>query len=705
MAAGMREQSFAPEEVPTATATISVSWAFQQERLVGLADAKPWRMNLAAGSQSEPGLFFVAVSSQVFCYRVAHGHDVPSSPFRKLDMRGRSAGTGDPAADIDDVHVGAFDGRTWDYDAAEGAPINSIRIGQLGGEEVLVAVDDLGQVRCWMTRDLTRPPIKLSNTISTWGIATHGASTLVAVSANDHAVRVWNMGDEDVAREGESWVAEGRQEDELPRAATPSISSTHMSDARLSSQTLSLDVLPTPVESSPVASVPPPRPPPVTTSADGSYRLEGHAHNTVTHTIPPSFNLNLNLNPTSCRDSTLRVSTSHIGAGEWNWSVRFVPATISASLPPAPTRTLSPVAPDDVSSSSSDDDNESAEEGGHGMTRAARRGMARRLLGLVAGGVLTAGQAGRAIRARERRGQQGRSYSGAGRGSGAVQPDVETGEEDDGATDREGWSDDEGEEVEQQQFSAAATGDHTDAEAGSDPPDYTYMEDGYSVEADGDVSGTVEDYVAQEADDEPMTDPASYTEDLSDHGHAQWTSESESDEDMEIASSMPPQRTAPSSARTPPRYPLYLLHTTAHDLRLLSVPDLATLAHLPRATRPAAGLVPGVADLNDRLLGQFDRCCFLEPLPRVGACVVGSQRGRCAIVKVVHGSEGELRLVRECLLPPIGSQTPRMPLFGVWTTWWSSTVERSLEYYIVYVLYYDGTLMAFDVRRNFEEIY
>ncbi|KAI9138767.1 hypothetical protein BKA69DRAFT_1117642, partial [Paraphysoderma sedebokerense] len=68
-----------------------------------------------------------------------------------------------------------------------------MKIGNLGFEEVLVAVCDDGEVIVWFTNDLNRTPLRFSNEVSTWGATTHGPSYLLAVSANSHQITVWDL--------------------------------------------------------------------------------------------------------------------------------------------------------------------------------------------------------------------------------------------------------------------------------------------------------------------------------------------------------------------------------------------------------------------------------------------------------------------------------------------------------------------------------
>ncbi|KAF8457161.1 hypothetical protein BGX38DRAFT_1139474 [Terfezia claveryi] len=72
--------------------------------------------------------------------------------------------------------------------------INSITIGDLGVEEVLVSAHDDGDVCVWYTRDLTRIALRRNVGISAWGVALHKGKRLLAVSANSHSIHVFHLG-------------------------------------------------------------------------------------------------------------------------------------------------------------------------------------------------------------------------------------------------------------------------------------------------------------------------------------------------------------------------------------------------------------------------------------------------------------------------------------------------------------------------------
>ncbi|KAI3629368.1 hypothetical protein MIR68_012573 [Amoeboaphelidium protococcarum] len=91
------------------------------------------------------------------------------------------------------------------------APINALRIGYLGSQEILVAVDDAGLVMVYnlypeapieevfrikgtkSTLSGMRSPLILKNDISTWSIALNRQRRHIAVGANNHKIRIWKL--------------------------------------------------------------------------------------------------------------------------------------------------------------------------------------------------------------------------------------------------------------------------------------------------------------------------------------------------------------------------------------------------------------------------------------------------------------------------------------------------------------------------------
>ncbi|KAI8642256.1 WD40-repeat-containing domain protein [Parasitella parasitica] len=74
--------------------------------------------------------------------------------------------------------------------------INAIKVGKMLEKEILVSVSEMGEICIWKTEQLDEPPLILkysNNGIATWGIAIHGDQGLLAVSANNFKITVYNI--------------------------------------------------------------------------------------------------------------------------------------------------------------------------------------------------------------------------------------------------------------------------------------------------------------------------------------------------------------------------------------------------------------------------------------------------------------------------------------------------------------------------------
>ncbi|RIA98349.1 hypothetical protein C1645_812757 [Glomus cerebriforme] len=128
-----------------------------------------WRMNLLAVSDRDKNIMFVAMEDMIFVHRLDLLNDKPGEPFKKLKI------PVDPES------------------SPKNRLINAIKVGKIGNEEVLVSVDDIGDINIWFTANLDKNPIQFSNNESTWGIALHGPKRLLAVSANSHEITIYNL--------------------------------------------------------------------------------------------------------------------------------------------------------------------------------------------------------------------------------------------------------------------------------------------------------------------------------------------------------------------------------------------------------------------------------------------------------------------------------------------------------------------------------
>lgn len=70
-----------------------------------------------------------------------------------------------------------------------------MRIGEIGGEEVLVVTDDSGHSVVHFTRDNFSPQALVFRLpLSAWGIDTHSSKRLLAISCNAHIVNLYHLG-------------------------------------------------------------------------------------------------------------------------------------------------------------------------------------------------------------------------------------------------------------------------------------------------------------------------------------------------------------------------------------------------------------------------------------------------------------------------------------------------------------------------------
>ncbi|CAG8550866.1 20230_t:CDS:10 [Gigaspora rosea] len=134
----------------------------------------PLRMNLTAVSNKFKDIFFVAIYDSIFAYRLNSYHDeddTPKKPFKKLNRPIDST-----SHDDEEQHI-----------------INAIKVGEIGYEEVLVSVDESGDIHVWYTSNLEKDPLHFKNDESTWSIALNGPRRLLAVSANSHEITIFNL--------------------------------------------------------------------------------------------------------------------------------------------------------------------------------------------------------------------------------------------------------------------------------------------------------------------------------------------------------------------------------------------------------------------------------------------------------------------------------------------------------------------------------
>lgn len=139
-----------------------------------LNEAASYRNNLVAASRYH-NFLFIAIGSDVHVY-------VPIYPDQTLPL--------EPHTKL----VSEVDGDLEGYiDQVCPHNINSLTIGDLGTEEVLVSAHDDGDVCVWYTSDLTRMAMRFNVGKSAWGVSIHRKRRLLAVSANTHLITVFDL--------------------------------------------------------------------------------------------------------------------------------------------------------------------------------------------------------------------------------------------------------------------------------------------------------------------------------------------------------------------------------------------------------------------------------------------------------------------------------------------------------------------------------
>ncbi|CAO0801635.1 unnamed protein product [Mucor circinelloides] len=145
----------------------------QNRNTLNMSAGMLWRMNLCAVSNEIPCTFFVAMNYKINVYTL----DTITSPFK------------DPVKILTSHNAARTGGG-----AESPFIINAIKVGRMLEKEVLVSVSEMGEICIWKTEDLGEPPLILNNNgIATWGVAMHGDQGLLAVSANNFKIAVFNV--------------------------------------------------------------------------------------------------------------------------------------------------------------------------------------------------------------------------------------------------------------------------------------------------------------------------------------------------------------------------------------------------------------------------------------------------------------------------------------------------------------------------------
>ncbi|KAG5440034.1 hypothetical protein PCK2_000642, partial [Pneumocystis canis] len=157
---------------------IRVDFSLKVRKEIELLGVKYWRCGLlVVGKKNVLKEFFKAVDDVIRVYEKLSSFDFCETVFCQLKCQ----------VDTHAVIHGEIDIET-------PLSFNSIKIGYLGNEEVLVCCTDSGYINVWFTNDLLRSPLILNTEKSAWGIAIHASKRLLAISSNEHNISLWNLG-------------------------------------------------------------------------------------------------------------------------------------------------------------------------------------------------------------------------------------------------------------------------------------------------------------------------------------------------------------------------------------------------------------------------------------------------------------------------------------------------------------------------------
>ncbi|TGZ81002.1 hypothetical protein EX30DRAFT_395837 [Ascodesmis nigricans] len=134
----------------------------------------PWRNNLVVASRHHNYLF-IALCSDIYVY-------APTYPYQRIPEK--------PLTILKSTPLYGYGGY---IDQTHPHYINSLTIGELGSEEVLVSAHDNGDVCVWYTSDLSRVALQKNVRLSAWGVALHQKKRLLAVSANSHEITIFGL--------------------------------------------------------------------------------------------------------------------------------------------------------------------------------------------------------------------------------------------------------------------------------------------------------------------------------------------------------------------------------------------------------------------------------------------------------------------------------------------------------------------------------
>ncbi|CCJ31138.1 unnamed protein product [Pneumocystis jirovecii] len=150
---------------------IKVDFSLKIRREIEILGVKYWRCGLVAVGKKN---VFVAVDDVIRVYEKSQSHGLDENSFFQLKCQ----------IDSHTVIRG-------EIDAITPLSFNSIKVGYIGNEEVLVCCTDSGYINVWFTDDLLRSPLIFNTERSVWGIAIHASKRLLAISSNAHVI-LWD---------------------------------------------------------------------------------------------------------------------------------------------------------------------------------------------------------------------------------------------------------------------------------------------------------------------------------------------------------------------------------------------------------------------------------------------------------------------------------------------------------------------------------
>ncbi|KAI9293845.1 hypothetical protein K502DRAFT_293121, partial [Neoconidiobolus thromboides FSU 785] len=78
--------------------------------------------------------------------------------------------------------------------------INTIKVGYIDDESILVTADDRGIIRVFFLSEIDKKPISFYNQCSSWGVAINSKDKIIAVSSNLHVITLFNLQNNNITK-------------------------------------------------------------------------------------------------------------------------------------------------------------------------------------------------------------------------------------------------------------------------------------------------------------------------------------------------------------------------------------------------------------------------------------------------------------------------------------------------------------------------